>query len=192
MLDREGWEGAKFVCSPPPRDLASQAACWEGIENGISDLFSSDHCPFRYDDPEGKLNAKGSTSFRWIPDGIPGDETRLPILFSQGVATGRISACRFVELTAINHARIYGLYPKKGTIAVESDADLSLWDPALKRTITNTDPNHRPDYAPYEGMEITGWRVKTLLRGTVVCDGGHRNEKPASRYLLRQRSPLCA
>tara|TARA_R110002167_G_scaffold257105_3_gene463551 strand:- start:403 stop:1809 length:1407 start_codon:yes stop_codon:yes gene_type:complete len=191
-LDGEGWEGAKFVCSPPPRDLASQAACWEGIENGVFELFSSDHCPFRYDDPEGKLNARGSTSFRWIPNGIPGVETRLPILFSQGVVAGRISACRFVELTATNHAKIYGLYPKKGTIAVGSDADLTLWDPALKRTITNADLNHGADYTPYEGMEITGWPVKTLLRGTVVCDGGHLKDMPEGRYLPRQRSPLCA
>ena len=86
--DLEGlnMEGAKYVCSPPPRDEASQKACWEGLQQGVFSLFSSDHCPFRYDDPQGKLTPKGRTSFRWVPNGIPGVETRLPILFSEGVA----------------------------------------------------------------------------------------------------------
>src|SRR5690606_12287392 len=87
-LDLSGLQGAKLVCSPPPRDAASQAACWEGIETGLFDLFSSDHCPFRFDDEAGKLNPKGRQSFRWIPNGIPGVETRLPILFSEGVKKG--------------------------------------------------------------------------------------------------------
>ena len=88
--DLEGlnMEGAKYVCSPPPRDEASQKACWEGLEQGMFSLFSSDHCPFRYDDPQGKLLPEGRTSFRWVPNGIPGVETRLPILFSEGVGEG--------------------------------------------------------------------------------------------------------
>ena len=120
--DLEGldMEGAKYVCSPPPRDLASQAACWEGLQQGVFSLFSSDHCPFRYDDPHGKLAPKGRTSFRWVPNGIPGVETRLPILFSEGVGKGRMTLNQFVALTATNHAKTYGLYPKKGTIAVGS------------------------------------------------------------------------
>ena len=81
-------EGAKYVCSPPPRDNASQEACWEGLQQGVFSVFSSDHCPFRYDDPQGKLAPKGRTSFRWVPNGIPGVETRLPILFSEGVVQG--------------------------------------------------------------------------------------------------------
>ena len=91
--DLEGlnMEGAKYVCSPPPRDKASQQACWEGMQQGVFSLYSSDHCPFRYDDPQGKLTPKGRTSFRWVPNGIPGVETRLPILFSEGVGKGRIS-----------------------------------------------------------------------------------------------------
>ena len=104
-LDGMDWEGAKFVCSPPPRDEAAQAECWRGIETGIFELFSSDHCPFRYEDERGKLNPKGSTNFRHIPNGIPGVETRLPILFSQGVMTGRIDLPRFVALTSTNHAK---------------------------------------------------------------------------------------
>ena len=136
--DLEGlnMEGAKYVCSPPPRDEASQEACWEGLQQGVFSLFSSDHCPFRYDDPQGKLVPKGRTSFRWVPNGIPGVETRLPILFSEGVGKGRISLNEFVALTATNHAKTYGLYPKKGTIAVGSDADIAIWDPDREVTIS--------------------------------------------------------
>ena len=136
--DLEGlnMEGAKYVCSPPPRDAASQEACWEGLQQKVFSLFSSDHCPFRYDDHHGKLAPKGRTSFRWVPNGIPGVETRLPILFSEGVKAGRISLNEFVALTATNHAKTYGLYPRKGTIAVGSDADLAIWDTERRTTIT--------------------------------------------------------
>ena len=128
-LDGMNWEGAKFVCSPPPRDKNEQIACWRGIETGIFDLYSSDHCPFRYDDVHGKLNPRGRASFRHIPNGIPGVETRLPILFSEGVVKGRIDLPRFVALTSANHAKTYGLYPQKGAITVGADADLAIWDP---------------------------------------------------------------
>ncbi len=190
-LDRDGWEGAKFVCSPPPRDEASKVACWQGLEQGIFDLYSSDHCPFRYDDPAGKLNDKGKTSFRWIPNGIPGVETRLPILFSEGVMTGRIDLSRFVALTATNHAKLYGLYPQKGTIAVGSDADLALWDPQARRTITNDMLHHGADYTPYEGMQITGWPITVILNGKVaVQDGALKLTPGAGRYLPRKRSAM--
>lgn len=165
-------EGAKNVCSPPPRDKASQTACWEGIEQGIFDLFSSDHCPFRYEDTSGKKHPKGRQSFRWIPNGIPGVETRLPILFSEGVGKGRISLQRFVSLTSTNHARQYGLYPRKGTIAIGADADIVLWDPEQQRTISQDILHHGADYTPYEGFKVTGWPVLTMVRGqTVVKDG---------------------
>ena len=123
--DLEGlnMEGAKYVCSPPPRDEASQEACWEGLRTGVFSVFSSDHCPFRYDD-HGKLTPKARTSFRWVPNGIPGIAARLPILFSEGVVKGRIDLNRFVALTSTNHAKTYGLYPRKGTIAVGADADI--------------------------------------------------------------------
>lgn len=148
------WEGAKYVCSPPPRDEKAQAECWTGLENGTFDLFSSDHCPFRYDDPRGKLTPLGRTNFRHIPNGIPGVETRLPILFSQGVRTGRISLERFVALTATNHAKTYGLYPQKGTIAIGSDADITIWDPEARRTIRHDDLHDGSDYTPYEGSRL--------------------------------------
>jgi dihydropyrimidinase len=172
--DLEGlnMEGAKYVCSPPPRDKASQDACWAGIENGTFDFYSSDHCPFRYNDERGKLVPKGRTSFRWVPNGIPGIETRLPILFSEGVMKKRIDLPRFVALTATNHAKAYGLYPRKGSIAIGADADLAIWDPTITRTIRHADLHDGSDYTPYEGLEVTGWPVSTLVRGQLVIDEG--------------------
>ena len=165
-------EGTKYVCSPPPRDAASQRACWDGIIRGNFDLFSSDHCPFRYDDEKGKLTPKGRTSFRWVPNGIPGVETRLPILFSEGVMKKRIDLPRFAAVTATNHAKTYGLGARKGSIAVGMDADIVLWDPAITRRIAHADLHDGSDYTPYEGIEVTGWPVLTMLRGEVVVEAG--------------------
>ncbi len=172
--DLEGFdmEGAKFVCSPPPRDAASQVACWEGLQTGVFQLFSSDHCPFRFRESTGKLHPKARSSFRWVPNGIPGVETRLPILFSEGVNKGRITVNRFVALTATNHARMYGLYPRKGTIAVGSDADFVLWDAERRVTISQSLLHHGADYTPYEGLEVTGWPVTTVVRGQIVVEHG--------------------
>ncbi|MCJ8056693.1 dihydropyrimidinase [Shinella curvata] len=190
-LDATELEGAKFVCSPPPRDAESQIACWEGLQNGTFDLFSSDHCPFRYDDDAGKLNEKGKRNFRWIPNGIPGVETRLPILFSEGVGKGRIDLNRFVALSSTNHAKLYGLYPRKGTIAIGSDADIALWDPTKSVVITNDILHHGADYTPYEGLAITGWPVRVMVRGKTVIDGEELiAEKGLGTYLARARSPL--
>lgn len=164
--------GSKYVCSPPPRDHASQQAIWRGIINGTFQTVSSDHCPFRYEDQLGKSSEKARTSFRWVPNGIPGVAARMPILFSEGVAKGRISLQRFVELTSTNHAKLFGLHPTKGTIAIGSDADVTLWDPAKKVTLTQSLMHHGSDYTPYEGMEVTGWPVTTILRGQVIFDAG--------------------
>jgi dihydropyrimidinase len=185
-------EGAKYVCSPPPRDKASQVACWEGLQQGVFSLFSSDHCPFRYDDPQGKLAPKGKTSFRWVPNGIPGVETRLPILFSEGVSKGRLTLNEFVALTSTNHAKTYGLYPKKGTIAVGSDADIALWDPKRKETISQKLMHGGSDYTPYEGIEVTGWPVSTMVRGKfVVRDGKLVGRLGGGDYVPREKSELA-
>lgn len=185
-LDGMDWSGAKYVCSPPPRDTAEQAACWRGIETGVFDLFSSDHCPFRYEDARGKRNPAGLKSFRHIPNGIPGVETRLPILFSEGVAKGRISLERFVALTATNQARTYGLYPRKGTIAIGSDADLTIWDPGAERTIAHADLHDGADYTPYEGLAARGWPRTVVLRGRVMIRDGALAGRPGDGlYLAR-------
>src|SRR5947209_4397521 len=192
--DLEGlnMEGAKYVCSPPPRDHASQIACWEGLEQGVFSLFSSDHCPFRYDDPQGKLTPKGRTSFRWVPNGIPGVETRLPILFSEGVGKGRVTLNEFVALSATNHAKTYGLYPKKGTIAVGSDADITIWDPAREVTISQNLMHGGSDYTPYDGIAVRGWPISTMVRGQfVVRDGALVGNEGAGEYVAREKSPLA-
>ena len=190
-LDGLNMEGAKYVCSPPPRDAASQEACWEGLQQKVFSLFSSDHCPFRYDDSHGKLTPKGRTSFRWVPNGIPGVETRLPILFSQGVKTGRISLNEFVALTATNHAKTYGLYPRKGTIAIGSDADIAIWDGERRTTISQALMHHGTDYTPYDGMEVTGWPVSTMVRGKFVVRDGALVGSKTGAYITREKSPLA-
>ncbi|MBE3637577.1 dihydropyrimidinase [Mangrovicoccus algicola] len=190
-LDRAGFEGAKYVCSPPPRGREDWDGIWAGIEQGGFELFSSDHCPFRFADRAGKDAPGARDSFRNIPNGIPGVETRLPILFSEGVSKGRISLERFAAITSTNHARLYGL-ADKGAIMVGKDADITLWDPALTRPIRQQDLHHGSDYTPWEGFEITGWPVRTILRGaTVMLDGtpcgsptGQHVERTAPETLL--------
>ena len=182
-------EGAKYVCSPPPRDAASQAACWEGIQTGVFSVFSSDHCPFRYNDPRGKLAPKGRTSFRWVPNGIPGVATRLPILFPEGVAKGCIDINRFVALTSTNRAKTYGLYPRKGTIAVGADADIAIWDP--DSVITHDLLRDGSDYTSYEGREVTGWPIVTMVRGEIVVrDGELVGTRGYGSYLSRNKSSM--
>jgi dihydropyrimidinase len=184
-------EGAKYVCSPPPRDVASQQAVWAGIERGDFDLFSSDHCPFKYDSPSGKLNPKARTSFRWVPNGMPGVAARNLILFSKGVMEKRIGLDRFVVLTSTNHAKAYGLYPKKGTISIGADADIVLWDTSITKPITHADMHDGSDYTPYEGIVCTGWPVETILRGeTIVRDGKLVAKKGAGSFLPRAKSSL--
>ncbi len=190
-LDRAGFEGAKWVCSPPPRDTGEQAAIWAGLEQGAFDVFSSDHCPFRFADTAGKDAPGARASFRNIPNGIPGVETRLPILFSEGVTKGRISLTAFAALTAGNHARIYGLQDK-GAIAVGKDADIVLWDPELTRPITQERLHHGSDYTPWEGFEVTGWPVRTLLRGQTVMLDGAPVGTPAGTHVARAKPEVIA
>jgi dihydropyrimidinase len=171
-MGRPGFEGAKCVCSPPPRDKANQAAVWEGLRNGVFQVLSSDHSPTRFNDPHGKMLKGSQTSFRNIPNGVPGIETRMPLLFSGGVSEGRLDITRFVSLTATEPARLYGLYPRKGTIAIGSDADIVLWDPQREVTITNDILHHDVDYTPYEGQRVKGWPVLVLSRGEVICEEG--------------------
>ena len=167
-----GYEGAKCVCSPPPRDKANQRIVWDGLSDGLFTVFSSDHAPFRFDDPKGKKPGGEEVPFQYIPNGIPGLETRLPLLFSEGVRTGRITLNQFVALTSTNPAKLYGLNPRKGTIAIGSDADIAIWDPNKQVTISNAMLHHDVDYTPYEGMSVTGWPVTTLVRGEVVWHEG--------------------
>jgi dihydropyrimidinase len=188
-MDRPGFEGAKYICSPPPRSKADHDAVWQGLASGLVQVFSSDHAPYRLNDPLGKLACGADAPFNRIPNGVPGLETRLPLLFSEGVATGRIDVNTFVALAATNAAKIYGLYPEKGTIAVGSDADLAIWDPEMEVTITKDILHDTMDYTPYEGMKVKGWPVMTLSRGEIIWANGEVHGKAGrGRFLKRRRS----
>lgn len=162
--------GAKCICSPPPRDKSNQEVIWNGLADGLFTVFSSDHAPFNYESPEGKKPDGQEVAFRYIPNGIPGLETRMALLYSEGVLTGRISLNKFVELTSTNPAKAYGLHPQKGTIAPGADADLVIWD-EKPVTVKNSALHHNVDYTPYEGMELNAWPAMTISRGEVVWDG---------------------
>ncbi len=184
-MDRPGFEGAKFMCSPAPRDAADQAALWEDIRRGTLDVISSDHSGWCFDGPRGKQVAGRDASFRDIPNGVPGLMARLPIIFSVGVAAGRIDLPHFARLIAGNPAKLFGL-AGKGAIVPGNDADLVLWDPARRTTLTQSLMQHAIDYTPYEGLEVTGWPVATIRRGEVVMRDNLVQAEPGSgRYLAR-------
>ncbi|WP_449413282.1 dihydropyrimidinase [Pandoraea soli] len=176
----DGYAGAKCVCSPPPRDADNQEAVWKALKQGVFSVFSSDHAPFNYEDPQGKKPGGKPQSFEHIPNGIPGIETRLPLLFD-GVHRGRLSIHQFVELTSYRPARLYGLYPRKGTIAVGADADIVLWDPEMRTTIRNAQLHHAVDYTPYEGREVVGWPVHCFSRGEQLVASGQYLAPAAGR-----------
>jgi dihydropyrimidinase len=187
------------VCSPPLReDPADQAAIWQGVKNGTFTIISSDHAPSKYNHQQGKLRglAHGSEPdgrFWHIPNGLPGVETRLPLLFSGGVVTGRITPQRFVELTATNPAKLYGLR-NKGTIAPGFDADITIWhrqETFEPFTLTNDKLHHAIDYTPFEGVEFKNWPRYTLVRGRVVfSEGKIIGAKGYGRFVKRESSLL--
>jgi dihydropyrimidinase len=176
-LDKPGLQGAKWMFSPPARDAADRAAIWRGVRNGTFQVVSSDHAPYRFDD-SGKLAAGAAPTFKQIANGIPGIELRLPLLFSEGVGKGRIDLNRLVELGCTNPAKIYGLHPKKGTVAVGSDADLAIWDPDKAVEIADQTTHDATGYSPYAGMTLTGWPTTVVSRGEVIVD---RDELLAER-----------
>jgi dihydropyrimidinase len=184
----DSYHGARCVCSPPPRDKRNQEVIWNGLADGLFTVFSSDHAPFRYDAPEGKKPHGQEVAFRHIPNGIPGLETRLPLLYSEGVLAGRITLNRFVELTATNPAKAYGLHPRKGTIAIGSDADLVIWD-EREVTIDNARLHHEVDYTPYEGMTLHAWPATTLVGGEIVWDGQSFHPRRGKGRFLRCERP---
>jgi dihydropyrimidinase len=157
----DSFEGAKCICSPPPRDPANQQVIWDGLENGSFEVFSSDHAPFRFDGPDGKK--------------------------AHGVRTGRITAQSFVALTATNAAKMYGLYPRKGSIAIGADADLVIWNEGEPVLISNDMLHHNVDYTPYAGMQLSAWPAMTLSRGEVVWDGRPRGEAGRGQFIACER-----
>ncbi len=177
-LDRPGQEGAKFVFSPAPHAQSDQDALWHHIRLGTLGIVSSDHAPYMFGGEKGKAAIAKVSPFSKIPNGVPGLETRMPFLFSEGVGKGRIDLQTFVAITATNPAKLFGLHPRKGSIAPGMDADIGIWDPLLTRVVRNADLHHQVDHTPFEGMSLTGWPVTTLVRGQVVMDAGARHVEP--------------
>ncbi len=186
-MDRPGFEGAKYIFSPAARSTADQDALWQAIRDGVIGNVSSDHSPSRYAGPDGKQAFGTDAPFTKVPNGVPGLAARLPLLFSEGVSKGRIDLQTFVALSAGNPARIFGLAPRKGAIAVGADADIAIWDPTKRVTLTNELMQHGSDYTPYEGMEVVGWPVMTMVGGRMGCEAGRVTaEAGGGRHLLRE------
>lgn len=174
-------DGAKWICSPPMRTPADNARLWEGLKQGIVQVIGTDHCPFFFDGSrpilyEGEPVAipgkeLGRDDFTKIPNGLPGVGDRLPVLWTYGVGSGKITANQFVALTSTNPAKIFGLYPRKGTLLPGSDADLVIWDAQKKVTYGVAHSHQRTDYNLYEGWELTGYPEKVFLRGRLIVDG---------------------
>jgi len=184
-LNAQGFEGAKCICSPPPRTREDQEHIWRGLRTGVFQVFSSDHAPFRFDDPKGKRNAGPNANFRAVPNGVPGIETRMALLMSEGVMKQRIDIHQFVSLTATAPAKLYGLYPHKGTISPGCDADLVIWDTHLDFTLTNSMLHHNVDYTPYEGMALNAWPHMVLSRGDVIAKDGECQAVPGRGRFLK-------
>lgn len=190
-LARPGFEGAKWVCSPPYRERSDQDALWQGVADNSLQAISTDHCPFWFEGgKDGRTPGKelGSGDFSKIPNGCPGIEDRMKVLYTNGVRAGRFSINRWVELCCTNPARLFGMYPQKGTIAPGCDADVVVWDPAAGETIRAATQHQRTDYNLYEGMEVVGLPQVVLSRGRVlVQDGVWKGEQGAGRFVRRKR-----
>lgn len=186
-LEAPGFEGAKFVLSPALRDKANWDVLWSALAEGELQVVSTDHCPWYY----ATQKVLGRDSFAKIPNGAPGIETRVPLLFSEGVGKGRLSVERFVEVCATEPAKLFGLYPRKGTVAVGSDADLVIYDPHKEVTLSYKDLHQHVDYCPYEGRTVRGYPHTVLLRGQVIVeDGQFIGHAGQGRFVPRQ--PSCA
>lgn len=182
------YAGAKCVCSPPPRDKGNQEIIWKALAEGLFTVFSSDHAAFNYGGTDGKHPEGHEVGFRYIPNGIPGLETRMPLLYSEGVLKGRLTVNKFVELTSTNAAKAYGLHPRKGTVAIGADADLVIWD-ERELTIQNSMLHHATDYIPYEGIALKAWPGITLSAGEIVWDGQNFHPRAGCGRFLNCDAP---
>ena len=198
-LQRE--DGAKWICSPPMRSEGDNHHLWEGLSKNIIKVVATDHCPFFYDGTtpinyEGQSVAipgkeLGKDDFTKIPNGLPGVGDRMPILWTQGVGTGRITPNQFVAAHCTNPARIFGLYPKKGTLTPGADADIAIWDPNKELRYGVDVAQHRTDYNLYEGWQLKGFPVKVFLRGQLIVDGEKWLGKPGmGRFINRNEGEV--
>lgn len=180
-----GFEAAKFVCSPPMREKPHGEALWDALKDGGLQQVASDHAPFRFSDQK----TLGRQDFTRIPNGLPGIETRLPLVFTNGVKTGVFGVSRFVELVSTNPAKIFGMYPTKGSLDIGADADVIVIDPHREVEIHHEVLHSRMDYSPYEGMVLSGLPTWTLSRGEVIVNQGQPRVNPG-RGRLVPRSPV--
>jgi len=181
-MDAPGFEGAKYVFTPPLREKWNQEKLWNGLKRDHLQVVSTDHCPFCFKEQK----ELGRDDFTKIPNGGPGVEHRMSLIYSGGVTSGRFSANRFVELVSTTPAKLFGLYPRKGTIAVGSDADLVIFDPKRKHTISAATHHMRVDYSMFEGIQVTGMADIVLSRGRVVVDGDKFLGKAGQGEFLRR------
>jgi dihydropyrimidinase len=171
------------MCSPPPREAADQRAIWRALALGDLQQVSSDHAPFPFDDT-GKLKAGPNATFKQIANGQPGLETRLPLLFDAMVSRGGLGLQKFVEVTSTAPAKIYNLHPRKGSIAIGADADIVLWNPKKKVTLSDAMMHSQAGYTPYAGRTITGWPDMVLRRGAVIVADGRLSASAGSGQFL--------
>jgi dihydropyrimidinase len=181
-LDQPNFEGAKYVYTPPPRPKKNQELLWHALATDVLSVVSTDHCPFNWDGQK----TLGKDDFSKIPNGGPGIENRLHMLHHFGVREGRISMRRFVELVSTNPARFFGLYPRKGTIAVGSDADIVVFDPENRHTISVERHHSNIDYNLYEGTEVVGAPEVVLVRGQVVVENGELVGEPGTGQFVKR------
>jgi dihydropyrimidinase len=191
-LAREGFEGAKYVCSPPLRDPSNREALWRGLQAGDLQIFGSDHCSFNY----AGQKELGRDDFTAIPNGLPGLEERSSLLWTEGVRGGHISEQLFVAVLSTNQARIHGLAGRKGAIVPGADADIVVWDPDLSSTVTQANRHNRLDYTPYEGMTLVGGPSSVYIRGALAYrDGEVVATAGSGRFLersFRRAAPAAA
>ncbi len=182
--EEPGFNGAKYVMSPPLREKWNQDALWKGLAGNDLQVISTDHCPFCMKEQK----ELGLHDFSKIPNGAPGIETRMSLIFDGGVLGGRISLNRFVELTSTNPAKMMGLFPKKGTIAVGSDGDIVVFDPNASMTLSHSTLHMKVDYNPYEGRVVKGVPTTVLSRGNVIVDKGRFLGKAGDGQFVRRKT----
>jgi len=181
-LERPNFEGAKYVFTPPLREKHNLPKLWDGLKHDHLQVVSTDHCPFCFADQK----QLGKDDFTKIPNGGPGIENRLQLIHHHGVTTGKISLNRFVELVSTTPAKLFGMYPRKGALAVGSDADIVVWDPDAEHTISAATHHMRVDYSMFEGFRVTGNARQVLSRGEVIIENGKFLGKPGRGHYLRR------
>ena len=179
-----GFESAKFVCSPPMRAQSDQDALWQAAAEGEIDTISTDHCSFNFH----LQKELGRSDFSKIPNGLPGLEHRPAVIYTAGVAAGRITENQMAAMLSENTARLFGMFPRKGTLAVGSDADIVVWDPDCRWTITAENQHHNCDYTPYEGFSAQGKARAVFLHGELAAEYGQVKQYRLGKYVARGES----